>query len=52
MDFFGIGEGTKIFLFGSAVDMRKGINGLCGLVTNEMGLKILTGDHKRKRKHV
>jgi len=35
MDFFGISETTKVFLFGSATDMRKGINGLCGLVTND-----------------
>jgi len=44
MDFFGISETTKVFLFGSATDMRKGINGLCGLVTNEMGLRVFSGD--------
>lgn len=43
MTFLEAGSVTKIFLFGGATDMRKGINGLSGLVTNEMELNILSG---------
>ncbi|MFY7825186.1 MAG: IS66 family insertion sequence element accessory protein TnpB [Candidatus Planktophila sp.] len=33
----------RIFVFGAAVDMRKGVNGLCGLV-REMNINPLSGD--------
>ena len=34
---FGLGTATKIFLGVSAVDMRKGFNGLYGLVRDQLG---------------
>ena len=34
---FGLGPATKIFLSVSAVDMRKGFNGLYGLVRDQLG---------------
>lgn len=34
---FGLGPATKIFLGVSAVDMRKGFNGLYGLVRDQLG---------------
>ena len=40
---FGIPSGTKVFLYGKPCDMRKGFNGLYGLVLNEMQLDLMTG---------
>ena len=34
---FGLGPATKIFLSVAAVDMRKGFNGLYGLVRDQLG---------------
>lgn len=39
-----MGKSTKVSLFVGRLDMRKGINGLSGLVVNEMELSILSGD--------
>ena len=40
---FGIPNSTKVFLYGKPCDMRKGFNGLYGLVQNEMQLDLMTG---------
>ena len=40
---FSIPSGTKVFLYGKPCDMRKGFNGLYGLVQNEMQLDLMTG---------
>ena len=40
---FGIPSGTKIFLYGKPCDMRKGFDGLSGLVQNEMSLNPTCG---------
>lgn len=40
---FGIDTSTKVFLYGKPCDMRKGFNGLFGLVQNEMELNPLSG---------
>jgi len=40
---FGIPSGTKVFLYGKPCDMRKGFNGLYGLVQNEMELNPMSG---------
>ena len=37
---FGIPSGVKVFLYGKPCDMRKGFDGLSGLVQNEMDLQI------------
>lgn len=39
----GIDTSTKVFLYGKPCDMRKGFNGLFGLVQNEMELNPLSG---------
>lgn len=38
---FGIDRSVKIFLYGKPCDMRKGFNGLYGLVQNEMEMSPL-----------
>jgi transposase len=38
MSYFGFEEATKVFLYGQATDMRKGFDGLYGLVVNHMDL--------------
>lgn len=35
---------TRYYFYGKTVDMRKGCYGLCGLVTNDMNLNIMSGD--------
>jgi transposase len=35
---------VRVFVFGSPADMRKGYNGLFGLVTQVMGRDVLAGD--------
>ena len=40
---FGIPPGTKIFLYGKPCDMRKGFDGLSGLVQQEMSLSPTCG---------
>lgn len=40
---FGLDRSTKVFLYGQPCDMRKGFNGLFGLVQNEMELNPLSG---------
>jgi len=40
---FGIPRGLKVFLYGKPCDMRKGFNGLYGLVQNEMHLNPMKG---------
>lgn len=40
---FGIPNGVKVFLYGKPCDMRKGFNGLFGLIQNEMQLDPTTG---------
>jgi len=40
---FGIPRGLKVFLYGKPCDMRKGFNGLYGLVQNEMHLDPMKG---------
>ena len=34
----------RIFLYSQSVDMRKGFNGLSGIVTQQMGANVLSGD--------
>ncbi len=41
---FSLGERHKYYLYNGWVDMRKGFNGLSGLVRNDLGLDPLTGD--------
>ncbi|MCC5878229.1 MAG: IS66 family insertion sequence element accessory protein TnpB [Candidatus Sumerlaeia bacterium] len=43
MSLFGLEESTKIFLYAQPTDMRKGFDGLYGLVLNEMELDPLQG---------
>ena len=38
MSYFGFEEATKVFLYGQATAMRKGFDGLYGLVVNHMDL--------------
>ncbi len=38
MSLFGLEEATKVFLYGKAADMRKGFDGLYGLVLEHMEL--------------
>src|SRR5690554_794027 len=40
---FGLDTSTKVFLYAKPCDMRKGFNGLFGLVQNEMKLNPLSG---------
>jgi len=40
---FGLNQSTKVFLYGQPCDMRKGFDGLYGLVQNEMELNPLSG---------
>lgn len=40
---FGLGPATKIYLGVAAVDMRKGFDGLYGLVRNQLGHDPLSG---------
>lgn len=40
---FGLGPATKIFLGVAAVDMRKGFDGLYGLVRDQLGQDPLSG---------
>jgi transposase len=40
---FGVDRATKVFLYGKPCDMRKGFDGLYGLVQNEMELNPLSG---------
>jgi transposase len=37
-------EGRRIFLWRGATDMRKSFHGLSGIVVNQMGGKLLSGD--------
>lgn len=39
----GLDHSTKVFLYGPPCDMRKGFDGLFGLVQNEMDLNPLSG---------
>jgi transposase len=38
MSYFGLEEAPKVFLYGQPADMRKGFDGLYGLVINNMSL--------------
>jgi len=38
MSYFGFEEAPKVFLYGEPADMRKGFDGLYGLVVNNMDL--------------
>jgi transposase len=38
MSLFGLDEATKVFLYSKSTDMRKGFDGLYGLVLDEMEL--------------
>jgi transposase len=40
---FGLGPATRIYLAVSAIDMRKGFNGLYGLVRDQLGQDPLSG---------
>src|SRR5690554_3431436 len=40
---FGLDASTKVFLYSKPCDMRKGFDGLFGLVQNEMELNPLSG---------
>jgi transposase len=40
---FGLGPATKIYLSSAAVDMRKGFDGLYGLVRDQLGQDPLSG---------
>lgn len=41
---FSLGEAHRYFLYREATDMRKGFNGLSGLVRNELDKDPLSGD--------
>ena len=41
---FSLSERHRYYLYNGSTDMRKGFNGLSGLVRNELGLDPLTGD--------
>ncbi len=41
---FGISGNARMFLYCEAADMRKGFDGLSGLVTNKLGQNPLSGD--------
>jgi transposase len=41
---FGISGNSRLFLFCMPTDMRKGFDGLSGLVTNKLGQNPLSGD--------
>jgi transposase len=41
---FGLGLATKIYIAVEAIDMRKGFEGLHGLVRDHLGLKALVWD--------
>lgn len=43
MSIFGLEEATKVFLYARPTDMRKGFDGLYGLVTGQMELDPLHG---------
>lgn len=43
MSMFGFDEATKVFLYTQAADMRKGFDGLYGLVQNMMEMDPLLG---------
>lgn len=43
MSLFGFDEAPKVFLYGSPCDMRKGFDGLYGLVLNDMKLNPMLG---------
>ncbi len=38
MSLFGFEEASKVFIYARPTDMRKGFDGLCGLVVNHMEL--------------
>ena len=40
---FSFSQSTKVFLYGKPCDMRKGFNGLYGLVQNQMQMNPLFG---------
>ena len=41
---FGLSQRQHFFLFSQAVDMRKGFDGLSGIVQQQMGRKATSGD--------
>ena len=41
---FSLSERHKYYLYNGSADMRKGFDGLSGLVRNELGMNPLTGD--------
>ena len=41
---FNISKAYRYFMYGKRADMRKGFNGLCGLVRNEFLQNPLSGD--------
>ena len=41
---FGLNESMNFFLYKYPTDMRKGFNGLSGIITNETNYQILSGD--------
>lgn len=43
MSLFGLDEADKVFIYAKPTDMRKGFDGLYGLVLNEMELDPLMG---------
>lgn len=53
---FSLNERHRYFLYGSPTDMRKGFDGLSGVVRNELGMDPLSGDVfifiNRRRTHM
>jgi hypothetical protein len=53
---FSLNERYRYYLYRSATDMRKGFDGLCGLVRNELGQDPLSGEVfiflNRRRTHM
>jgi len=41
---FGLSPSQRFFLFSQSVDMRKGFDGLSGMVQQEMGRDVTSGD--------
>jgi len=41
---YGLSAATRYYLYTRSTDMRKSFDGLCGLVTNQLGCNPTTGD--------
>jgi transposase len=44
MNAFGYGDHSKYHLYRKETDMRKGFDSLCGIISGELGKRVLDGD--------